>query len=193
MTIIYKIEFYSYWHAGSGLSGAANVDSGVHKDNGFPFIPGKTLKGLLREGAETIMEFGNKNWKDFIQDVFGLQPKKKKKENSDAVEDYNRLAAKSFFSNAYLSNELIKNSKDIQSYFYDTKASTAINERGIAEDSSLRQIEVTIPVSLYATIEDFPKEYLEEMKQTMQWIKRMGHQRNRGLGRCQFSIIKTIT
>jgi CRISPR/Cas system CSM-associated protein Csm3 (group 7 of RAMP superfamily) len=56
MRINYKIEFYSYWHSGSGLSIAAGADLRVNKDkDGLPFIPGKTLKGLLREAAENLL------------------------------------------------------------------------------------------------------------------------------------------
>lgn len=42
-----KIEFFSPWHCGSGLSAGADADSLVIKDtNGLPYIPGKTIKGL---------------------------------------------------------------------------------------------------------------------------------------------------
>ena len=48
-----KIEFFSPWHCGSGLSAGADADSLVIKDiNGLPFIPGKTIKGLIREAVE---------------------------------------------------------------------------------------------------------------------------------------------
>ena len=49
MDITYTIEFFSYWHCGSGLSAGADVDSLVIKDAiGMPFVPGKTIKGLIR-------------------------------------------------------------------------------------------------------------------------------------------------
>ena len=55
MDITYTIEFFSYWHCGSGLSAGADVDSLVIKDaKGMPFVPGKTIKGLIREAAETL-------------------------------------------------------------------------------------------------------------------------------------------
>ena len=50
--LIYKIEFQSYWHIGSGLSTGTANDASLLKDrNNFPFIPGKTLKGLIRDAA----------------------------------------------------------------------------------------------------------------------------------------------
>ena len=56
MDITYTIELFSYWHCGSGLSAGADVDSLVIKDaKGMPFVPGKTIKGLIREAAETLI------------------------------------------------------------------------------------------------------------------------------------------
>lgn len=57
MDITYKIEFFSEWHCGSGLSAGADTDALVIKDSeGFPYIPGKTLKGLFREAIEELIE-----------------------------------------------------------------------------------------------------------------------------------------
>ena len=52
-TIDYTICFFSPWHCGSGTSAGADVDELVVKDkNGMPYIPGKTLKGLIREAVD---------------------------------------------------------------------------------------------------------------------------------------------
>jgi CRISPR/Cas system CMR subunit Cmr4 (Cas7 group RAMP superfamily) len=54
-TLKYKIEFLSDWHCGSGLSSGSDLDSLCIKDElNLPFVPGKTLKGLLHEAAEVI-------------------------------------------------------------------------------------------------------------------------------------------
>lgn len=48
--ITYNVEFYSDWHCGSGLAAGAEADAVVVKDkDGLPFVPGKTLKGLVDE------------------------------------------------------------------------------------------------------------------------------------------------
>ena len=48
--MIYKVTFLDYWHLSSGLTSGSKLDSTVVKDkDGLPFIPGKTIKGLLRE------------------------------------------------------------------------------------------------------------------------------------------------
>ena len=44
----YKIEFFSEWHCGSGLSAGADIDALAIKDSdGLPYIPGKTLRLLM--------------------------------------------------------------------------------------------------------------------------------------------------
>lgn len=190
-TIAYQIEFFSYWHASSGLAGGAYADLLVNRTReGLPYIPGRTLKGLLREAAETINHFDTELvTRDFILDVFGQVPDEK-----DMEEERATLEAQSFFSNAYLSDHLQKVIPQEQiSFLYHVLASTKINEQGVAADGTLRQLEVTIPLVLLATIEQFPDKpgYEQQLNYCFQWIKRMGLNRSRGLGRCQFSIIQT--
>jgi hypothetical protein len=76
-------------------------------------------------------------------------------------------------------------------FLYDQIYSTAIEENGLAKEGSLRQMEVTIPLELFAGIENFPKEneYLESLMVCMNWVKRLGVNRNRGLGRCKIEIL----
>ena len=60
MDITYNIDFFSEWHCGSGLSGGATTDALLIKDkHNLPFIPGKTIKGLLREAVEDILSLGD--------------------------------------------------------------------------------------------------------------------------------------
>lgn len=184
--IIYKIKFFSYWHTGSGLAGSTYADAIVNRNaGGLPIIPGKTLKGLLRDAAEQIHYFDSDAvTKDFIQDVFGADSEKL------GVDSKNE--AKAFFTNAELSKELSKSilEKGYSSELYKVISSTKIDENGQAKDGSLRQLEVTIPLTLYGAIEQFPNEdYLNQLKKCFAFIKQIGQNRNRGLGKCEFSIL----
>jgi CRISPR/Cas system CSM-associated protein Csm3 (group 7 of RAMP superfamily) len=186
----YKIKFLDYWHTSSGLSTGADVDLTVLKDeHGLPILPGKTLKGLFREAAENLKELNSKLIsKDFIHSVFGEQlPKGAKTEDEHEVKE-----ADSFFSDARFSDNIYKLviNKEIQpSYLYKSIASTQIDENGQAKDFSLRQMEVTVPVELYAEIYDFDKKYEPQMELCFKYVKRLGLNRNRGLGRCEISKI----
>ena len=79
--------------------------------------------------------------------------------------------------------------KKLTDSLYQVISSTQIDESGQAKDQSLRQLEVTVPLTLYASIEHLLKEeYKEQMQHCFNWIKQMGVNRNRGLGKCKFSI-----
>lgn len=190
-SLTYQIEFFNYWHASSGLTGSTYADLLVNKTReGLPYIPGRTLKGLLREAADILHEFQPELISvNFILDVFGEQPSKDDEEYGIATQE-----AKAFFTNAklseYLSAEIVKKSQ--QSHLFEVLASTSIDgQRGIAKNGTLRQLEVTIPLTLYAVIEQFPDEpgYRDMMQRCMKWVKRMGLNRTRGLGRCEFSLL----
>lgn len=188
--VTYKIEFFSYWHASSGLAGSTYADLLVNKNReGLPYIPGRTLKGLLREAAEVLNALPSELvTSQFILDVFGQQPTER-----DFDKELATTEAKCFFSNANLSANLRNAIPEAQKPFlYSILASTKINAQGIADGGTLRQLEVAIPLTLYASVEHFPDEegYEEQLLYCFQWIKRMGLNRSRGLGRCQFSMTK---
>lgn len=181
MDIKYKIEFHTDWHCGSGLAAGADVDALVVKDkNSLPLIPGKTIKGLLREAVEEIRGFQKKECDNLFVETFGYFEKEKsemKKGNT-------------FFSNAELSiqEQTAVISNKVARFMYRSVASTAIDKDGIAKEHSLRKMEVTVPCILYGEILNVPEGCTEEMKNALKYIKRLGQNRNRGLGRCTIII-----
>lgn len=170
VTLKYEIKFLDYWHLSSGLSAGAKLDSSVVKDDsGIAFVPGKTLKGMAREMAEYFED------EAFVKSCFGI-------EGQDMGLCY--------FANGTISSEAHKQivSNKLQDNLYDELASTKIDENGMAVDNSLREIEVVVPLTLYGEIRDVPSEYNELMRQSFEMIKRMGLNRNRGLGRCTITV-----
>jgi CRISPR/Cas system CSM-associated protein Csm3 (group 7 of RAMP superfamily) len=191
MNITYQIEFFTEWHCGSGLAAGADVDALVVKDcDGFPYIPGKTLKGLIKEGVEEVFNFeeDSLNGKDKVElrknmnDAFGYFDDKDEKGKGCL-----------FFSNAELPDDIksvIKCEKE-QEYLYRSVSSTSIDDRGIAKEHSLRRMETTVPCTLEGVIINVPSEMVKHIERGMQFIKRLGVNRNRGLGRCAFINIQT--
>ena len=182
--IKYKITFHSHWHCGSGLSAGADLDALVIKNKeGLPFIPGKTLKGLIREATEEYVTYCNIDKRTAILKSFGHM----NAQNSDDIE-----CGEAFFSNAEFfpeeKNDIIK--YQLQDYLYKEKSSTKIDNSGIADDHSLRRIETVVPCSLYAEILNIDDNLSDVVTKAMGLIKRLGVNRNRGLGRCTFTIIK---
>lgn len=181
MDIQYKIEFFSDWHCGSGLAAGADVDALVVKDiNGLPFVPGKTIKGLVREAVENILQF-QPNESININETFGYFDDQESKEKGCI-----------FFSNAELPENQQKAilANNAAEYLYRSVASTAIGKDGIAVEHSLRKMEVVVPCNLEGTIKNVPDAMKNVMTDGLKFIKRLGLNRNRGLGRCQFIEIK---
>lgn len=186
--IKYKIEFFNEWHAGSGLSAGADVDSLVIKDkNNLPVIPGKTMKGLIRQALEEIILFKNESKLiDVINKNFGLL----------SIDDNDKsnvlmLRGEVFFTNAVISDDLQKKvlEDNLSEFFYRSVSSTAITENGVAKKNSLRKIQTTIPCVLYGEVLGVDDKLVENMKLAFGYIKRLGVSRNRGLGRCNISMI----
>lgn len=182
MNLKYRITFYSDWHCGSGLAAGADVDALVVKDkNGLPFVPGKTIKGLVKESIETLCFLKGCNKEDIIKKTLGYFDDKEDKQQGSA-----------FFKNAMLSeqeqNAIIFNKA--QEYLYRNVSSTAIEDDGIAKEHSLRRIETVVPCDMFGEITDIPDDIVEEFKESLQLIKRLGVNRNRGLGRCKFTVME---
>lgn len=185
--ICYKITLFSEWHTGSGLSSGSDLDALVIKDKDkFPFIPGKTLKGLLKEAAEELCKLqGSEPEKSpFITKFFGYFDGKE----IDTSTVHTKGAA--YFTDAVLSSSLKTQAVGLTDFFYRSMASTAIAENGVAVKNSLRKIQTTIPCELYSKIFYKDESFNDELRLCMQWIKRLGQNRHRGLGRCEFEIIE---
>ncbi len=185
---IYKVEFFSDWHCGSGLSSGTDTDQLVIKDRvGFPFIPGKTIKGVLKDSAQTLRDCGFIPDK-FISEIFGLDANGSEKGDESIAS----VAGKAFFSNAELTDYLKKSIADDEDYFYRKIASTAIEGNGQAKEHSLRKTEVTIPLALFGKIVGIDSSDVENLAMCMKFTKRMGTGRNRGFGRCDISIFQEV-
>lgn len=176
-TISYTITFYAQWHCGSGTSAGADLDALVIKDkNEMPFIPGKTLKGLIREAVENLIQLeGKAELATEVEAAFG-----KEGERTGCLH----------FSNAKLEDreyDAIVSHK-AQQYLYNKVTTTSIDKDGVAKDHSLRSMETVVPCTLEAEISDVPTELRDTIVRAFGLIKRMGLKRNRGLGRCEIKV-----
>lgn len=194
-TIHYQIQFHDYWNTASGLSGGARADILTLKDkHGFPFVPGRTLKGLFREAAEVLLQSGLTTMQT-VDKLFGEREAKETEPETEKQRKRDHGVA--FFSNATFdlhTVKLLQGSNMIEQLF-DVVAATAIDpENGIADSHTLRRAEVALPCRLYASIYleiegTNIQEYIKQISYCMQYVKRLGHRRSRGLGRCTISII----
>lgn len=184
--INYTIQFYTDWHAGSGLSAGAEADAVVIKDsNGFPYIPGKTLKGLFVDAFQDFLLLELEGFsKDTQKALFG-----------DFDEQTGVTSPGSlFFSNASLpQDEKEAIGADHAEFLYRTIASTAIDSAtGVAKNTSLRTTEVCIPLELEAYIQGAEESEKKLLAQLASYIRSIGASRNRGLGRCSIKLTQKL-
>lgn len=175
--INYHICFYSQWHCGSGTSAGADVDALVIKDKSdMPYIPGKTLKGLVREAVDNLVQYEGKTGEiqAVLDEAFGVEGK---------------VTGCLHFSNATLAEKeydaIVGN--EAQEYLYNKVSTTAIGDDGTVVEHSLRSMETVVPCTLYARMTGVPAELRETIARALGLIKRLGQKRNRGLGRCDIA------
>ncbi|MCF0247344.1 MAG: hypothetical protein HUJ86_01925 [Synergistes sp.] len=187
-----KIEFLSYWHAGSGLGRGKDIDAVVLKSrDGLPYLPGRTVKGLLKEAFENLSEIGLCS-DDTVMTVFGSEGSRNS-EGQGTITVENALLPEN--ERAFLSSA---EGEVLKSGLYETLSSTAIDKDGRAKDRSLRTIEVAVPVTLFSeiTITDSAEadlslnKFEELLNKACGLIRSAGSHRNRGFGRCRCSCAK---
>ncbi len=180
-TLYYQIEFHSDWHCGSGLSSGAELDARVIRDaDGLPFLPGRTVKGLLRDAV--LVLFPEQQKTEAFKRTFGISADKD-----------DRVAAHTFFSNARMFAEerkAILEEHGLLPHLFKAVSRTAIDDHGIALEHSLRRMEVVVPCQLEGEILHVEAEMVDVLADAMAYIKRLGTGRHRGLGRCTLSVTK---
>lgn len=197
-----KIDIQSYWHAGTGRGQGSDVDALAHRDkDGIPCLPGRTVKGLLRDALSRWTELVGDSVSDesvLVRRLFGQSPE----EAEATFSTDERKAPMAGFgllrvSDAVLRDDelfYLKDNKDLASGLFRSLHATKINpETGTAEDQSLRGMEVVIPLTLYADVIEVPgvaavENWAEKLRQALLLIQAVGAHRTRGLGRAVVTL-----
>lgn len=191
--IDYCLEFLSDWLCSSGLSAGVTADVVPVRDReGLPYVPGKTIKGVLRETAFEIDYFKKNSYAHVIVRLFG--------QGADQTSDSSAAAGRAYFSSALLPQDMVEQlmrcdgEVPLAKYLFRSVAAIAIDESGLVREHTLRKLEVCMPIRLYGYIEWQAEEYERErelLEMAMKWVKCMGSWRNRGLGRCRFRFLES--
>lgn len=194
-SITLTIDLKSFWHVGTGKGSGSHLDALVDKDqHGLPIVPGRMLKGLLRDAVYRLNEWGHfEEQSNLIENMFGsagFLP--------DGVPRNETKAGCLRFSNAILEENiqlwLLQNEqrKDSITNMYQDLYSTAIDAlSGVAKKHSLRGIQATIPMELQAEITQIKETKLEWeriIEKSLPLIRAVGGYRNRGMGRAVLSL-----
>ncbi len=210
-----RIELHGFWHPGTGRGDGAGADAVVHRDGaGLPFIPGRSVKGLLRQAVRLGIEAGIEGLDEDVEKVlfgselpgFGTSDRRIRSLEQErfatrpgvllvgsAMLGDGAVAAQRWrsFAKSPEGTELVR-------HLVRSISSTALDEQGVAVDHSLRTIEVVAPVTLYATLEARSLEpgapspivpWAAIDSAVRLFLRAVGSHRNRGLGRCTTTIV----
>lgn len=184
-TLRLKFQFLSPWLMGSGFGEGANLDAiPVKSPNGLPYIPGKSVKGLLREAMLSAEELGHIPAETTFK-LFGSRDEK--------LSRYATSEGDLRFSNATLEpgmEEWAAGNREAVPQLYVALAATRIDPNGLAHDKTLRKIEAALPVSLTAEVvgPNGDNAWREHLARALPLVRQAGSHRHRGLGRVSVHI-----
>lgn len=186
--IVITLKSVATFGRGDGVAGL--VDREIeHDSQGFPFLRGKTLKGLLAESAENII-FALKNdteWKKSKDSLFGL--------GGSSLKERGILHIGNAQLPEALRAEILKADWPKEDVLYSLtgiRRQTSINEHGAPDHATLRAMRVLLPgVSLEASL-SFERPPSEREKQLLAAVvldfRHAGMGRNRGRGWLQADL-----
>ncbi|MBF0305381.1 MAG: hypothetical protein HQL41_07015 [Alphaproteobacteria bacterium] len=190
-----RFELRNWWHAGTGKGVRGHVDaSPVRSPEGLPYLPGRTVRGLVREAltltsslqpelvpAQAPFWFCGRGMGDDDRVAPGrsrylTEPGHARFHDATMPREWRRWSARQ--------PEMIE-------HMYEVLSATAIAESGLARGQTLRSIEVAPPLELWARVRiEEPPDW--SWRQALEWsvplIRGLGSGRNRGLGRVVVSV-----
>ena len=181
------VDILDVWHAGSGRGAGHRLDAIVVRDaQGLPYLPGRHLRGLLREAAECIETWGHAKEAPKLTDrLFGAR----------RVPDQPQPAPGTLkISNAVLLPQVQAwfhaNPEAIQELFISTHHTATDGKSGTAKAKSLRGIELVVPLTLHAemTSEQHERAYWSAFKPAFDLVRNVGAMRHRGYGRASLTV-----
>lgn len=176
-----EVELLSPWHVSSGRGAGPSADlTVVRSPAGLPYLPGRTLRGLLRDALFRAEELGRveagRTERLFGTWTFGENAPGRREttpgllivDSATLPDEYERYAAAH---------------PRWAEAFIDTVAATAL-EDGVALDHTLRVFEVAVPMTLRARVEGPEGDpWAEDLRKALPWLRGLGLLRSRGYGR----------
>lgn len=199
--LLLQFQIESYWQAGSGRGGGALIDSLAHKDaKGLPYLPGRTVKGLLRDAVYRLEQWGHTP-NHLTHCLFGSVGVEEGITRMQTNPGALRISDASLPENERIwlaqDNDI---GAELRSALYQQISTTAIEYKsGTAKFGSLRSVEVVVPLKLEAQIEitkpsqlegnpEITNKWLDYLKLALPLIRAIGTSRSRGLGRVKVGI-----
>lgn len=184
------IDIQSYWHPGTGRGSGFHLDAVVHTGpDGLPRLPGRTLKGLLRDAVHRAEQWGWSNTPSgSTEALFGTLGRDGQPTRPGLLRVSDATLPDGVA--AYLATEA---GKPLIPGLYREHFSTAINaDTGVAASRSLRGMQVVVPVMLEALVTEIPgivavPDWQTCLAGVFPLVTAVGAQRTRGFGRAHLS------
>ena len=192
MHSIIKISFLSEWHFSSSVGDGYLIDATLVRDvDGFPYIPGRTMRGCLRLAAGRL----------------GMCRADLKRAENFFWEEHANVPTKNYIgalriSSASFSQDLKRqvlnhsNKKQLIADLTVLHMGTSIGDNGCAKSGSLYTIECGIQgLEMFATIDVDPCKGIDDawlksyFKAVCGMVKNLGADSSRGLGRCKVTFL----
>ena len=190
---ILRIVFESYWHCGSGRAGGEDADAVVERDaEGFPYVPGRHLKGVLRQAVRHL-EVLSALTPGTTAALFGADPQEEQELARSAKGGETSFAALSFGSARLPAAVRRELPRELRNELFAYLAATAIDEdTGVAKERTLRRIEVVVPLELRARISlrttvPARSDWARLLEAAFPLVTALGAHRSRGLGRVRLA------
>ena len=192
------VRLESYALCGSG-EGAGLIDSDiVHDRHGIPYLPGRRLKGLLRESALEVTEMLGMASPVLVNHVFGsdgFQPGIVKAPNLYPL-GYDTTWAAVLPKLLEAKDNTLLTPAAILSDFSSIRQQTAIDQDGVARDASLRIGRMLKPGVVFEgdlIIADQDRPVSALLWLAVRNLRRFGTRRNRGQGTISCTLSSTVT
>lgn len=189
------VELDDLWHAGSGRGQGRVLDAVPVVDaEGLPYLPGRQLKGLLRDALRCLETWGHA--------PAGTEARLFGGEAQGTAQDLRLRRSEPgcvAVSNAVLGDAerqwlCSPDGRRLMPELFRDVFSTAIDEHGTANDQSLRGMQVVVPVRLQAQVrleaadEAAARVDLEHLRRAAALVQHVGAKRSRGYGRARLVL-----
>lgn len=193
-------DLLSYWRCGTGEGRSAMLDATCLRDgDGLPYVPGRHLRGLLRDAVRDLEAMGAEGFAGQTLALFGEQGFVTDQPGGVPTPRLKTAPGQIWIESAVLPEKTrswIAATPGASAELFRTVRSTAHDpESAAAAEQSLRAEEVAIPLRLAAPIGLVSEAGAEDgdairklLAEACVLLRSLGAKRNRGLGRCRVTL-----
>lgn len=196
MDRILCFDIVSPWHAGSGRGSGPDLDATVVRSPvGLPYLPGRTIKGLLREACvlAAIPESKRFGWFGSpLVDGGGPAPDADEAQRTLLRRRFKTQSGSLRFSSGTVGASPAESAewaawaeqnREHLGHLFVRFSSTAIGATGVAKRRSLRAMECAVPMTICSGIKGPDDGWPDAISKALPFLRGLGAHRNRGFGR----------